>query len=361
VRIPSLDGQRAVSILLVLMAHLAGTQNAPNLAWTRMAGDIGSLGVRVFFVISGFVMTVLLEREFDSTGRISLAGFLRRRVFRILPAFVVYVGAIALMGAAGVIVLQSRDLLMSATFTMNYTAERSWYLGHLWSLSVEAQFYVGWAVLRILVGRSRLRAAAVGALATAPAARVAMHVIAPQWRPAIGEALPTIVDALAAGALLAILHQQLGRSAAYVRVVGSTAAGAATPLAVLALNAAKPHIAFSYTVGETLMNLLIAVIMHRLIMFPDRAAGRLLNTTAVGGFGALSYSLYLWQQPFLNRESASVFAAFPLNIALAIAAALLSYRLVERPALEMSRRLVPQLRPSSHTGSIRVQAHAAIS
>jgi len=360
VRIPSLDGLRAASILLVLTAHLAGTQHAPNLAWTRMAGDIGSLGVRVFFVISGFLMTVLLEREFESTGRISLPGFLRRRALRILPAFGVYVGAIALTAAAGVIVLLRRDLLMSATFTMNYTAERSWYVGHLWSLSVEAQFYVGWAVLRILAGRSRMRGVAVGALVAAPA-RVAIHLFAPHWRSAIGEALPTIVDALAAGGLLAMVHQQLASSAAYVRALRSTAGGAAMPLAVLALNAARPHIAFSYTVGETLINLLIALIIHRLVMFPDRAAGRLLNARAVAGFGAVSYSLYLWQQPFLNRQSASVVAAFPLNIALALAAALLSYRLVERPALEIGRGSVQHFHPSPRGGSIRLQAHGAIS
>src|SRR5262249_20748685 len=173
-------------VAVVLVAHVAGTAHAPNLSWTRIAGDVGNLGVRIFFVISGFLMTVLLEREFDRTGRISLSGFLQRRAFRILPSFFVYLGVVAVLSAAGVLAVQRRDLLMAATFTMNYHAPRSWYVGHLWSLSVEAQFYLSWAALRIAVGRSGMLAVAVCALAAAPAARVAIYVLAPEWRSAIG-------------------------------------------------------------------------------------------------------------------------------------------------------------------------------
>ncbi len=360
-RIPSLDGLRAVSILMVLLAHIEGTSDAPALTWLRTTGDIGNLGVRVFFVISGFLMTILLEGEFDRSGRISLADFLRRRAFRILPAFGVYVAAIAVLGAAGVLALHPRDLLMSATFTINYDAHRSWYVGHLWSLSVEAQFYVVWAVVRVLVGRSRMFWVAVAALGAGPASRVAIHVFAPDWRWAIGEAFPTIVDALATGGLLAMLQGPLARSDAYIRLLGSTPLAAA-PLTMLALNAAMPHIAFSYLIGQTLLNLLIALIVHRVVLFPGLPAGRLLNAPAVAGLGALSYSLYLWQQPFLNRASPSTLTAFPLNVVLAFAAALLSHCLVERPALRIGRRM-------HHTGSAGalrqrstgIQTHAAIS
>src|SRR5262249_57029055 len=196
-----------VAVVLVLLAHVAGTRHAPTLTSLRAAGDVGILGVRIFFVISGFLIAVMLEREFDRTGRISLSDFLRRRALRILPAFGVYLGAMAAMAAAGVIALSGRDLLMSATFTMNYAGSRAWYVGHLWSLSVEAQFYAGWAVLRTLAGRSRSLAAAAGGLVAAPAARGAIHLFAPGWRSTIREALPTIGDAPASGAPPAKPHQ----------------------------------------------------------------------------------------------------------------------------------------------------------
>ena len=360
-RIPSLDGLRGVSILLVLLAHVVGTRHAPNLAWIGSVGDVGNLGVRVFFVVSGFLMTLLLERERESRGRISMADFLRRRATRILPAFGAYLAAIAVLSAAGCLALRRGDLLASATFTMNYHVPRSWYVGHLWSLSVEAQFYVGWALLSILAGRSRMRLVAIAALVFAPTSRVAIWVFAPHWRWMISEALPTMIDPLAAGSLLATLQPRLARHAAYHRFLCSTATGIALPVIVLALNAAMPHIAFSYPAGETLMNLVIAVGIHRAITCPATGAARFLNAKAVAGMGVISYSLYLWQQLFLDRESAAPTAAFPLNVALAIGMALLSYRFVERPALAFGRRVGrTEHRASTHAGRTDLRAYVAV-
>jgi peptidoglycan/LPS O-acetylase OafA/YrhL len=336
-RMPSLDGLRAVSIVFVLLAHVAGTAHAPAFFWPEAGGDIGRLGVQVFFVISGFLMTRLLERPLGDDARFSPTAFLQRRVRRIVPAFGVYVAAMALASATGLIALRPRDLLTAATFTMNYHADRAWYLGHLWSLSVEAQFYVLWAATRALVGRAGMLWAALAGLALGPVTRVAVHVLAPDWRWSIGEALPTVIDALAAGALLAVLHDTLTRNGSYLALLRSKAL-ALLPVPVLALNAAMPYLRFSYPVGQTLMNLLIAVLMHRLMLFPDSAAGRFLNHRAIVGVGAMSYSLYLWQQPFLNRTSASPAAAFPVNLALALAAAFVSYRLAELPAQRVAVR-----------------------
>src|SRR6185437_3882217 len=91
-RIPSLDGFRAISILMVLYGHLVGTRNFPTAAvrtFDRALGDLGHLGVLVFFVISGFLITTLLVREREKTGTISLQQFYLRRALRIFPAFYV--------------------------------------------------------------------------------------------------------------------------------------------------------------------------------------------------------------------------------------------------------------------------------
>ncbi len=192
-RIPSLDGLRALSIGLVLLAHVMGTRHSPDLTWVRAFGDVGNLGVRIFFVISGVLTTALLYRELDRTGRISLVGFLYRRAFRIVPAFTAYVAAIAVAAAFGMLVVDSRDLRSAVTFTTNFEANRSWYVGHLWSLSVEQQFYVCWPVLLILLGRSRMCCIATAALAMGPLARVGLYVLAPEWRWAIGESFPTVI------------------------------------------------------------------------------------------------------------------------------------------------------------------------
>jgi peptidoglycan/LPS O-acetylase OafA/YrhL len=89
----------------------------------------------------------------------------------------------------------------------------------------------------------------------------------------------------------------------------------------------------SYGVGQTMMNLGIACIIDRFVRFPNGHVGRLLNAAPVAFLGTISYSLYLWQQPFLNRRSTENWSAFPLNVTLAFAAAILSHYLVERPFL----------------------------
>jgi peptidoglycan/LPS O-acetylase OafA/YrhL len=357
VRIPSLDGLRAVSIALVLLAHLNGTRHAPDFSWLAMFGDVGNLGVRIFFVISGFLMTTLLYRELERTGRISLCGYVRRRAFRILPAFATYVGTVGAAAAAGLIVVDSADLVSAVTFTTNFDASRSWYVGHLWSLSVEEQFYLCWPVLLVVAGRSRMLWVASGALVIAPLARVGIHVFAPEWRWIVGESFPTVVDALATGSLLALLHERLAEIRPYRQFLASSAI-AAMPFALIALNVAMPHIAFSYSIGQTLLNGLIAVILHRVMMFSDSVSGRILNARPVAAVGAVSYSLYLWQQPFLNRHSDLVIAVFPLNIALAVGAALLSFHLVEQPALKIGRRLAGGAATSSEAKKARITVFA---
>jgi peptidoglycan/LPS O-acetylase OafA/YrhL len=356
-RIPSLDGMRALSIGLVLLAHVRGTRYSPELTWIETFGDIGNLGVRIFFVISGFLITLLLYREFDRTGRISLVGFLRRRAFRIVPAFAAYVGALMVATAVGIFVVDSGDFVSAMTFTTNFEASRSWYVGHLWSLSVEEQFYVCWPVLLVVVGRPRMIWVAIAALGIGPLSRVGLYVFFPEYRWAVGETLPTVVDALACGGLLAALHERLAASHLYLRWLRSRAV-AATPLAVIALNAGAAHIAFSYTLGQTLLNGLIALMLHRVMLFPNSLVGRILNAGPVAAVGALSYSLYLWQQPFLNRTSTLFIAAFPLNIVFAVGAALLSYHVVERPALKMGRRLARNSVLTSKTTKTRRSALA---
>src|SRR5690349_3417986 len=98
-RIPSLDGLRALSIGMVLLAHLCGSRYFVSLV--AMRRDLGNVGVRVFFVISGFLITTLLFDEFAKTQRISLKMFYLRRAFRIFPCAYTYILVAGLLAAAG--------------------------------------------------------------------------------------------------------------------------------------------------------------------------------------------------------------------------------------------------------------------
>jgi peptidoglycan/LPS O-acetylase OafA/YrhL len=200
---------------------------------------------------------------------------------------------------------------------------------------------------------------AAAALVVAPLARVAIYVLAPGWRASIGETFETTVDTLATGGLLALLHGRLTASTSYRRLLESPLVATA-PIALCALSALRPHIAFSYPLGETLMNLLIAVIVHHAIVRHQSAAGRLLNCRALTAISAISYSLYLWQQPFLNRQGMGIAATFPLNLLLATGCGLVSYRFVEQPFLAWSHRIQNGRRAPSPIESAAGHAYAAL-
>jgi len=352
-RIPSLDGLRALSIALVMVAHLNDTRGFVSSREIER-WELGNLGVRVFFVISGFLITTLLLEESDRTSTISLGAFYVRRFFRIFPAFYFLCAVLFVLDAAGVIALRPGDLLNAATYTINYHHERAWYVGHLWSLSVEEQFYLLWPAILLLAGIRRGFRVAAAMVFIAPLLRVGLGFL-PAFRPGINETFPTVADALATGCLLAGLGPRLALSARWRDLVERR-----WWLAVIAIVvfARLPFTKISWLVGETILNVSIAVVIAHVIERPDDLFGRLLNTAPMVWIGTLSYSLYLWQQPFLNRHGSAEVQSFPSNILLAIAAAHLSYLVIERPFLRL--RQVIERRARRRKASLPVNGTVAV-
>jgi peptidoglycan/LPS O-acetylase OafA/YrhL len=186
-RIPSLDGIRALSIYLVLLAHLKGTAGFPIANGRSTIGDIGELGVRIFFVISGFIITKLLLQELEQSGAISLRRFYLRRTLRIFPASYCYLAVIGLISAFGFLSVTGSDLRNGAVYLMNYAKTRSWSVGHMWSLSVEEQFYLLWPAVVCAFGRIRAMQAAALLVVLAPVSRVVIWYAFPDLRFGIGE------------------------------------------------------------------------------------------------------------------------------------------------------------------------------
>jgi peptidoglycan/LPS O-acetylase OafA/YrhL len=331
--IPSLDGLRAISIAAVLLGHLAGTRGAPHALTAVIRNpyvDFAHLGVRVFFVISGFLITGLLRQEHRRTGTISLSRFYLRRTLRIFPAYYVLLSVLGVLTLAGVIVVPSSDFLHALTYTVNYAPNRVWWIGHLWSLAVEEQFYLLWPTAVVLVGITRSWRVALVVMCVAPLLRVAEAALWPAWQPMVGTTFETTADALAVGCLLALARDDLMKRSSYARAVSSRWIAPALLLLGLAISLRyRPGLLF----GDTIVNVAIALIIDRCVRRPEGLAGRVLNTRPLIFVGALSYSLYLWQQLFLNRASNAAANAFPVNILLAVGCALGSYYLVEQPVL----------------------------
>ena len=340
-RIQGLDGLRALSIALVLLAHLQGTRGLwlPDSADSILRQfELGSLGVRVFFVISGFLITTLILGELRRTGDLSLSRFYFRRTLRIFPPFYLYVAVIAGLLWRGVLTLREGDVLHAVTYTINYHRDRAWHLGHAWSLSVEEQFYLLWPALFRWLGPRRSVGLLAGYLAAAPLWRGMVAVLFPELRLGIGETFFTTADSIAIGCLLALLRPRLMAWAGYRRIVDSGLFYAVAP-ALLAANALSRFAWPNWLVFMTAQNLLIAVTVERLTRDSGWMA-RVLAWRPIALLGLWSYSVYLWQQPFLNRhDQDSWWTAFPANLLATLAVAASSYYLVERPALRLRERL----------------------
>lgn len=155
-RIRELDGWRAISVLLVISHHVfrfrfrLALVNYPSLI--DIFDDAGPLGVRIFFVISGFVICRLIIAEELRYGWISLKGFYYRRFFRIIPPLYLFLATLAVLRAGNLISMDWKALIGSGLFLTNRMSEsNNWFAGHTWSLAVEEQFYLVFPALWILL------------------------------------------------------------------------------------------------------------------------------------------------------------------------------------------------------------------
>jgi peptidoglycan/LPS O-acetylase OafA/YrhL len=337
VRIRSLDGLRALSVALVILGHLGGTQGFPVRSSASALSFGAMLGVRVFFVISGYLITRGLLADEEACGRIRLGSFYFRRIFRIFVPYYAFLAAMAAVAHLGFIELAPGDLGYSLAYLSDHHLHAEWThgrwtLGHTWSLAAEEQFYLLWPLLLVLLGARRALWVAAAALVAAPVGRLLVWYLQPDASFAIGKTFATVADTIASGCLLAGLHGILGKSARYRRLLESRWFFV-IPAAVLAtaLVDDRPRVAF--VLGASVVNVGLALCIDRCIRFPDAPASRLLGAAPLVAIGRASYSIYLWQQPFLNRYGSGLPAAFPANlIALAVVSSA-AWFLIERPSL----------------------------
>jgi len=360
VRIQGLDGLRALSIVMVMASHVAGSA---VIGGSRIplgsAHAWGKVGVRVFFVISGFLITKLLLDERrrhageagDGRGGVSIRAFYVRRAFRILPAFFGYLGVVAALSAFGVADVPLNDWVHALTYTTNFDVERTWLVSHIWSLSVEEHYYLVWPIAFAFL---RPRSAFWVALATcvgSPIARWVVYAKLPGHLDSlVWQATPCVADSIATGCLLAFVRDPDARKEAggvavsCERLLSFTRRTPLTHLLLLPafltyLLETRPTIWTLFAVSFS--NVCFALVIDRTITARDDGFGRLLALRAVERVGVLSYSLYLWQQLFLRQSRVDepaiwgLLCAFPLNVVAAYVCGHLSFEVVERRILKL--------------------------
>jgi peptidoglycan/LPS O-acetylase OafA/YrhL/lysophospholipase L1-like esterase len=344
--VPALDGLRAVAVFAVIAYHL-------DFGWAQG----GYLGVDLFFVLSGYLITSLLVGEWGRSGGIGLRSFWARRARRLLPAVVLLLLVLALYAGLGGPGLDRSTLRPDALTTLFYSANwhqvfthQSYFaqfssaspLRHTWSLAIEEQFYLLWplALMALLVlarGSRRLALVATGVLAAGSAALMAVL-----YHPGIDPSrvyygTDTRAFELLVGAGLAILlarrpplHRRAGRGA--LQGAGLVSMG----LLIYGFVAIGGPPGWLYQGGLLGATVLVGVVIASVIQPRRGPLGAVLSVPPLRWLGVISYGLYLWHWPVLvlATESTTGVSGYPLKalqVGLTVALATASYYVVERP------------------------------
>jgi len=332
--IPTLDGWRAIAILLVLASH-TGIALHKTLC-IRYADGIGQHGVAIFFVLRGFLITSRLQRENQTRGSIDLRSFYVRRFFRLMPCAWTYLAAMFVMTSA----VHPRPFTMQEIWASlfcfrNYVDTGGIHAtatGHFWSLSIEEQFYLLWPSLLIL-GRGRW----ARWLAAAGAVGIALYRFE-HWTSLSHLPLQASfgtqyrADALLAGCATALFLPVLRP---YLR------AWMSLPLLAALIWCATVFDRIIPLRESIVIALLLALTSERLHPW----FSSVLDWKPLAFVGTLSYSLYIWQHVFL--VSAQSLPALLMKILILPFVALSSYYLIEKPLIRMGKKLTQTFQISS--------------
>jgi peptidoglycan/LPS O-acetylase OafA/YrhL len=363
--IPSLNGIRAISVLIVALSHSGFGNIVP-----------GGLGVTIFFFLSGYLITALMLDEFERNGALDVSRFYARRIFRLVPPLLVTL-AIAyglnysglLPGAITLDGLSAQLLYFANYYAIYFDAERTIPTGTgvLWSLAVEEHFYIIYPFVMALALSSAWRARTIGmGLAAACIVVLAwriylVHAGEPEVRTYY--ATDTRIDSIIYGCILAVCMdpvRDLKRSAAMSASQWGLFAGA---FALMLSTLAYRDPAFRETYRYSLQGLALLPIFYFAIRFHDNGLFRYLNLKSIQRLGVYSYAIYLIHYVVMNAiaarldpDSKAVFAIFPIAIVLSFGYAAFIDTFVD----PYFRRLRQKLRPKAKSFKPNVEKSVAM-
>jgi peptidoglycan/LPS O-acetylase OafA/YrhL len=360
---PELDGMRAVAVLAVFVWHTWGVL-LPN----PIASDpplAGFLGVDIFFVLSGFLITTLLLEERQSTGTIRLLAFYGRRALRLVPALVVLIGIgwIAAAAADAYPLPYEQEALLTIAYVSNWFVHALGPLTHTWSLAIEEQYYLVWAVALYVclargVSRKVLGWFAIGAAIGVAVIRLAAYGKFERVLAINAFNSYSHIDGLLLGNAVALVPEfwtwVRRRWVVFLAVAGALAilflppdvlGGPAAFTEQPALRTGVPDIYFRGLL--TVFAFCIAVLVARIHHMRSDALTRWLGRQPLPAIGRISYGLYLFHLPFfiivaVEMRSGSGLVKSVVAWTASFACAIASYLIVERPALQLKSRLVPK-------------------
>ncbi len=358
--IPSLDGLRAISVLIVVLGHSGLQASVP-----------GGLGVTIFFFLSGYLISTLMLEEYDDTGGINIPYFYARRVFRLMPPLIVSLAVAYLLTFSGWLAggITSRGLAAQLLYFANYyglfldpgnTVPDG--TGILWSLAVEEHFYIFFPLLMTLLLGAALRLRAIAALLGI----VCLAILA--WRVHLVHApgffsdrtyyaSDTRIDSIIYGCLLALVmnparqqHQPRSMSLAQWALL-------AAAIGVLLLTLLYRNPVFRETARYSLQGLALMPVFYFAVRFSGNRLFRFLNISWVMTLGAYSYTIYLIHYVIIRSIDKNIpaigtkpYILFPVALLISIAYSAAVARFVEPYFKQLRRKLRPDLQKNRPLG-----------
>ncbi len=368
-RSPALDGLRGLALVWVVTYHFTSSRGPFPGGW---------VGLDVFFVLSGFLITAMLLDEVRVHGRVSLPLFYARRAFRLLPALFTMLGIWTLLLLAfhdrswfaatpggdgtgdpvnvGGALRQVGIVLVYGVNWVYALGSGSAPLAHLWSLAVEEQFYLVWPFLLLLV----VRFVPAGRRAWPVLGLAAVSALLPffYWNDGAGtDRIYFGTDTRAVGMLLGVVaalhwHRRTARAGSTVLPTTRAWLGLATVLIFLL---SVGNIPLKSLGGPAIMALAAMQVVPYLVEHPGSMLARLFDRRVLVWLGCRSYAVYLWHYLWATwLNPLTPWASIPVGVAASLACAWLSWRWVEAPALRYARRFrpaAPPLAPPAEAGT----------
>jgi peptidoglycan/LPS O-acetylase OafA/YrhL len=338
----ALDGVRGLAVLLVVAAHTLGT------TFEKLSG----IGVGIFFVLSGFLITGLLLAEDDANGTIHLRDFYIRRSLRLFPALAALLLLVSVLpwyftgeGAT----TKPEALAYAALYAANMTSLDLGYLNHTWSLATEEQFYLLWPIMLMwLLRRDRVAVALCCAIPVVTLLRIATASTAGD---ALSHTLLHRADQLMLGALLAVLMRR-GTAERWVRPIAVGFVTVGTLGVIFLAGSTLPSSAFVLGL-DTVVGVATVLLIGHLIVNVRSGVTRMFSVPWLVLVGKVSYGIYLYHWPVVRgvghlfRDQGWVGFEFNVlrvlvDIALTTLLVWLSWRFVETPALKLKERFAPR-------------------
>ena len=332
---PSLNGLRGISIIMVIVHHfiLLYSINFINLAY------IGPLGVNIFFVISGFLITTLCIKEKALTGDLSLKTFYLRRIFRILPVAYLYILIVAILNYVFKLHIAALNFVAAILFIADLSFFRrikfDWDLAHYWSLSVEEQFYLIFPVF--IKKKFSLFVLLILIVAFCPPIFFWLQVNIGSLNNGIFASFTRFLSkfqGIAIGCLFSVLlfkgYLNFGKLSLIITLVS---------IFMIFYIKFDPFESLS----STFFNLLISIFTGLIIVnniHPQQTnlIYKFLNLKLLNFIGILSYSLYIWQQLFLSNDPRFPLSKYPVNLIFVVLVPIVSYFVYERYFLRLKSR-----------------------